>query len=315
MWKNHFKIVLLSFMALILAIFIVLYSAEFQEGLGFQEKLNFSNGFSRLLNIKQPVEILLTGDVMLGRTVMTKSLDLNDPTYPFKKVNDELRKADIVFINLENPVVTGCPRTYEGLKFCTSPELVKGLTFAGVDVVTLANNHSRNYGWEGLDGTVAILNKNGILTTGLGNLVTKKLKGTTFGFLGFDFSSQEPKEGDYNLISKSKKTVDVLIVGVHWGAEYRNEPSKGQKEWAKKLVESGADVVVGHGPHWVQEEEYINGKPVFYSLGNFIFDQMWSEKTKQGLAVKLTFKGNKLIKEEKLPIYMSSWAQPEFAEN
>ncbi len=313
MWKNHFKIVLLSFIALILAFFIVLYPTKFQESI--ESIGSIPNGFSKLLRIKQPVEILLTGDVMLGRTVMSKSLDLNDPTYPFKKVGDELRKADIVFINLENPIVTGCPRTSEGLKFCTDPELVKGLTFAGVDVVTLANNHSKNYGLEGLNESVTILNKNGILTTGLGNLVTKKIGGTIFGFLGFDFSSQEPNKSDYDLISEYKGRVDVLIVGVHWGAEYKSEAPRRQKEWAKKFVESGADVVVGHGPHWVQGEEYINGKPVFYSLGNFVFDQMWSEETKQGLAVKLTFRGNKLVKEEKLPVYMSSWAQPEFVEN
>ena len=80
------------------------------------------------------------------------------------------------------------------------------------------------------------------------------------------------------------------------------------------MVDSGVDVIVGHGPHWVQDVEYINNKPVYYSLGNFIFDQMWSEETKKGLAVKLIFEGDKLIKEERLPIYMSSWAQPEFIE-
>jgi len=257
------------------------------------------------------VEIILTGDVMLGRTVMTKSLDLNDPTYPFQKVANELKEADLVFINLENPIIDNCPRSHEGYRFCASPELVEGLTFAGIDVANLANNHSKNYGELGLEETIGILNEKGISTTGK-DLIVKEVKGMKFGFLGFDFLSSWPKEVDYELIRNSAEKVDILLVGIHWGAEYRNEPAGIQKEWAKKIIESGANVLIGHGPHWVQTIEYIDEKPVYYSLGNFIFDQMWSEETKKGLVIKLTFRKGELIKEEKLPTYMSSWAQPEF---
>lgn len=249
---------------------------------------------------------------MLGRTIMTKSLDLGNPNYPFEKVSDELNEADIVFINLENPIVSNCPRSFEGFKFCADPAMAEGLVTAGIDVVNLANNHSRNYGESGLSETVEILGEKEILTTGLGKLVVKESRGIKYGFLGFDFLSKTPKENDYELVAKSVDKVDVLIVGVHWGAEYRSEPAEIQKQWAKELVEAGADIVVGHGPHWVQGAEYINEKPVYYSLGNFVFDQMWSEETKKGLIMKLVFRDGKLIREEKLPTYMSSWAQPEF---
>lgn len=264
--------------------------------------------------IKQGSEttIMLTGDVMLGRTVMTKSLDSNNPNYPFEKVSDELSEADIVFVNLENPIVSNCPRNSESLIFCADPVMAEGLVAAGIDIVNLANNHSRNYGENGLFETVEFLDEKEILTTGLGEVVVKESKGIKYGFLGFDFISKTPRENDYELVTKSVDEVDVLIVGVHWGAEYRSEPAEIQKQWAKELVEAGADVVVGHGSHWVQGVEYINEKPVYYSLGNFVFDQMWSEKTKKGLIMKLTFRNGNLIKEEKLPTYMSSWAQPEF---
>lgn len=273
-----------------------------------------SNGEFPLKAFARDVEIILTGDVMLGRTVMTKSLDSGDPTYPFKKVADKLTEADFVFVNLENPIIENCPRTSTGLKFCADPKLTAGLKLAGVDVVTLTNNHAGDYGKGGIEKTVKFLKEAGIEAVGLGNLVVKEKKGIKFGFLGFDFVSQSPKDEDFKLVSDSDKKVEVLIVGVHWGEEYQDRANKFQREWAKRLVEAGADAVVGHHPHWVQDSESIEGKPVYYSLGNFVFDQMWSEKTRQGLTLKIIYRNGQLVKIEELPIYMSSWAQPEFVE-
>jgi poly-gamma-glutamate synthesis protein (capsule biosynthesis protein) len=271
-----------------------------------------SNGEFPLKAFARDVEIIITGDVMLGRTVMTKSLDSGDPTYPFKKVASKLAEADFVFVNLENPIIENCPRTSTGLKFCADPKLTSGLKLAGVDVVTLANNHAGDYGKGGIEKTVEFLKEAGIEAVGLGNLVIKEKKGIKFGFLGFDFVSKSPKDEDFKLVSDSDKKVEVLIVGVHWGEEYKDKANKFQREWAERLIGAGADVIVGHHSHWVQDSESIEGKPVYYSLGNFVFDQMWSEKTREGLVIKLTFRDGRLISEEKLPVYMSSWAQPEF---
>ena len=280
--------------------------------------------------ISQPVEIILTGDVMLGRTVMTTSLDLNDPVYPFRKVADTLRSADIVFANLENPIIKNCPRHTDGFKFCADPRMVEGLTFSGIDVVNLANNHTLNYGKEGLEETKNFLTSSKIDYVGVGNLVTKEVEGNTFGFLGFDMVDNQLSKGNLELIKTSDTKVDVLIVGVHWGTEYTQKASEIQREWANLIIENGADVIVGHHPHWVQEIEYISQQNttganlnhptggvvaapvVYYSLGNFVFDQMWSQKTREGLAIRLTFRDSELIGEEKLPTYMTSWAQPEF---
>ena len=273
-----------------------------------------SNGEFPLKAFSRDVEIILTGDIMLGRTVMSKSLDSDDPTYPFKKVAGKLAEADFVFVNLENPIIENCPGTSTGLKFCTDPKLIEGLKLAEVDVVTLANNHAGDYGKGGIEKTVKFLKEEGIEAVGLGNLVIKEKKGIKFGFLGFNFVSKSPKDEDFKLISDSNKKVDILIVGVHWGEEYQDKANKFQREWAKMLVEKGADVVVGHHPHFVQDSESIEGKPVYYSLGNFVFDQMWSEKTRQGLTLKLIYRNGQLVKIEELPIYMSSWAQPEFVE-
>jgi poly-gamma-glutamate synthesis protein (capsule biosynthesis protein) len=277
--------------------------------------LFFAAWNSKIFSTSKEATVLLTGDVMLGRSVMTKSLNVNDPVYPFRQVAARLREADIVFSNLETPIIANCPRSDTGLKFCAIQALAEGLVFAGVDVVNLANNHTLNYGKEGLEQTKKILTANDIKWVGDGNLEIIEKGQMKFGFLGFDFLTKTPLEKDYALVKNSASQVDQLIVGVHWGKEYTRQPAAAQKNIAKKLIENGADVIVGHHPHWVQEIEFIDGKPVYYSLGNFIFDQMWSRETRKGLAVELDFRNNKLVEENQLPIYIETIGQPEWVDN
>jgi poly-gamma-glutamate synthesis protein (capsule biosynthesis protein) len=272
-----------------------------------------NNVVNQSANESTPIEILLIGDVMLGRTVMTKSMDLNDFTYPFQLVADQLRAADITFINLENPIIENCPRSYDGFVFCAKPEMVEGLTNAGVDIVNVANNHALNYGAVGLEETQKILSSNKIDFTGLGELLVKDINGTRFGFIGFDKSQQEfPVFNDKEtaLIVHSNEQVDILIVSMHWGFEYQAQAHSSQIQLAETLVNLGADVIVGHHPHWVQNIDYIEGVPVYYSLGNFIFDQMFEEKVREGLVIKLIFQNKKIIFEERISAYMENWAQP-----
>lgn len=260
------------------------------------------------------VVVILGGDVMLGRTVEITAKQQKDTRYPFLAIADEVRKADIAYVNLENPVLPNCPPHESGFIFCANPEMTEGLVFAEVDIVSLANNHTRNYGQKGIDETVRILNKKGIAQTGLGELIVLDKKGVRFGFLAFDLTSRKLTEDDLSLIRESNPKVDVLIVAPHWGVEYTQKPQEYQRGWARQMVTAGADIISGAHPHWVQDTEYIDGKPVYYSLGNLIFDQMWSEPTKKGVIVRLTFEDKKLAKEEFLPTYMKNWAQPELYE-
>lgn len=267
---------------------------------------------------KNFITLALTGDVMLGRSVMQKYLEVNDYTYPFQKVADKLTNADLVLINLENPIVKNCPIHKGGFKFCSPPESIDGLLYAGVDIVTLANNHSGNYGEKGLKDTINYLEKRGIMVTGVGSLVTKEIRGTKFGFLGFDKAQQmnpllTPDE--INLIAESDSKVDILVVSVHWGVEYQDIALPGVSKLSRDLIAKGADLVVGHHPHWVQNSEFINGAPVYYSLGNFIFDQMWSEETRKGMLVILTYEDDKFIKENKYNTYIREIGQPEISDN
>jgi len=274
--------------------------------------------FKNNLQISAPkleIEIILLGDVMLGRTVMLTAMEKDDPNYPFLKVADELQKADIVFANLENPIVKDCPpdETKVSLIFCADPFMIQGLQYANINVVNLANNHSLNYGNNGLEQTKNYLQDGNIAHTGTGELTVKEVNDTAFGFLGFDKSQQIAPEltmVEAQLIKESDSKVDVLIVAMHWGVEYQDTGLPGQEKLAKELIDFGADVVVGHHPHWVQNIEYIEGKPIYYSLGNFVFDQMFSKEVRSGLAIKMHFKDGKLLNDEQLPIYMEEWAQP-----
>ncbi len=249
---------------------------------------------------------------MLGRSVMAKILEVGDPFYPFKAVADRLKEADLVFVNLENPVTRDCKPHLGGFTFCTTPEIAEGLNFAGVDIVNLANNHTFNYGRGGFEETKEILDEQGVKWVGDNNLEVVTLKGTVFGFLGFDLTVKGLSQENLELIKKADGEVDVLVVAVHWGVEYTREPTKLQRTQAREIIKAGADVISGHHPHWVQISETIEEKPVYYSLGNFVFDQMWSEETKKGLVVSLTYKDGELKKAEEFPTYMNNWAQPEF---
>lgn len=251
------------------------------------------------------------GDVMLGRSVMVTSMKQNDFDYPFKKVSSYLRGSDIVFANLESPFAEDCPQTNSGMIFCADPILAKGIINAGINVVTLANNHTGNYGKEGMVTTQKVLTENAIEYTGEGNLVIKEVNGIKFGFLGFNLMYRSPDNLEKKMIAESDKLVDVLIVGVHWGDEYQPSANNKQRAYARELVGLGADIIAGHHPHWVQDMETINGKKVYYSLGNFVFDQMWSEETRKGIAITLEFDGSDIVSEKITNIYINKLGQPE----
>lgn len=264
--------------------------------------------------------IIFTGDVMLGRSVMGSALDNTDNLYPFRKTSEFLKNADITMVNLENPIIKDCPRVSGGFKFCTSPDVAKGLSFSGIDIVSLSNNHSANYGQSGLSETKQYLDELGIKYVDGSNLEIIEKNGTKFGFLAFDYTiSKNNLDHDLELIKTSDPQIDVLIVMPHWGEEYKDNANKFQVDTAHRMIENGADIIVGSHPHWVQNYEEINptspdglrwARPIYYSLGNFIFDQSWSEETKKGLVVKMTFDEDKITKREEFKTYTPQKGQP-----
>jgi poly-gamma-glutamate synthesis protein (capsule biosynthesis protein) len=198
---------------------------------------------------------------------------------------------------------------------CSKPEAVAGLMSAGFDVLSLANNHTWNWGQAGYDETVRVLTKAGIETVDSLRLTVNSKCGVIIGFIGFDDVS---KSLDLQLaaerVASLATTVDVPVVMIHWGIEYVSQPRPRQREVAEALVGAGAKVVVGSHPHWVQPAERMGEAVVFWSLGNFVFDQMWSEETRLGTIafLKLTTVNFQLstMDYELVPVKIYDYGQP-----
>ncbi len=218
-------------------------------------------------------------------------------------------------INLESPFVSDCKPTDSGMIFCSDPQNVAGLVSAGVDYATLANNHIKNYGEEGITDTKSTLKNNGITPVEQGKAEFNTVKNTKIALLAFCDLPQIENNLVRNQISSATPSADLVVVTFHWGNEYQAIPSQRQVDLAHLAIDSGADLVVGHHPHWTQTEEIYKDKPIYYSLGNLIFDQMWSEETRLGQILRVTFKNKELISKELISTKIFDYGQPVILEN
>lgn len=220
--------------------------------------------------------------------------------YPWKEVSEVFSSADLAIVNLETCVSErGASEKREGYGFRTPPEMLEGFVNAGIDMVNLANNHTRDFGYDALTDTFEYLSNYGIDYFGAGlnkeqaeGLVIKTVNGVKIGFAGCNYvyladdcAAAEDHAGIsmvYKMtdertlaflekIKEYDSQCDVLIVFMHAGTEEVFEVNSYQKKLARALVDNGADIVVGAHPHTLQPIEFYNGKPIFYSIGNLIF--------------------------------------------
>lgn len=281
----------------------------------FSDKTNTQN-----LDSGKLITLIVTGDVIPARSVNFQTTQRKDFTWPFQKTADVLKSGDLTFIDLETPLMKNCNLTQEGMKFCGSDKHIEGLKLAGVDVANLANNHSANYGQPEINETVEILKTNEILPTGLNAAVYKEIKGIRFAFLGYNdieknsIVTSAEDEVMKKEIGEARKNADVVIVQFHWGTEYLTPPEERQKYLGRLAIDSGADLVIGNHPHWIKPIEFYRGKLITYAHGNFVFDQEWSQKTKEGVVGEYTFYGNKLVDVKYLPVEIVNYGQPYFLE-
>lgn len=287
-------------------------------------------------NNSQEINIIAVGDIIMSRTVGIKITESGDNALPFRKVADILSAGDITFGNVEAPFLDQGELIREGLTFKAEPGFIEGLTLSGFDIVSLANNHSKNFGSNGLIYTFNHLASNKIKYCGAGNNYQEahqpailELKGIKFAFLahtysdGLDFETHlnkdEPDVAFWDLpqaiedIKAAKKQADVVISYMHAGQEYVAKPIPDQVEFAHAVIDAGADLVLGSHPHWVQTTEKYKDKYIIYSMGNFVFDQEWSQETKEGVIVKLKFDNQKFSLAEFIPVIIENFNQPRLA--
>lgn len=278
--------------------------------------------------------LIFGGDAMLSRVVGQKMVKYKDFAWPFQKLRGLFSQADLAVINLESPFTLDS-KSYlvptGSFSFNADPRAMAGLTAAGIDLVALANNHFVNQDQKGMRDTFKLLEQNNIAYAGAGeNLaaahagVVLDKNGIKFGFLDYGYpvdssnaGADRPGIANMDLASartdvqRMKKQADLVIVLIHDGVEYTNLPTGHQKEFARAMIDAGADLIVGHHPHWVQQVEIYENKPIIYSLGNLVFDQMWSQETREGALAKVELSGRDIRRLEFIPIIINDYGQPE----
>jgi poly-gamma-glutamate synthesis protein (capsule biosynthesis protein) len=292
------------------------------------------------------IHLLFTGDINPARCIYSISKAAGDMALPYRPLAEILRGADIAIGSLDASLSdynapTPCIETTRNL--LAPSESVQGLAFAGFDVITVATNHIKDCGLkrgcvnDSMLDTLAHLRSAGIQPTGAGNNLAEAtapviltVQGVRFAFLGFSAinspiwaTGTEPgvgpleKEVVADAIQRAKEQADVVIVLPHWGREYVPDISWEQFKAAQEIVDAGANLVVGNNPHHVQGvETFPNGAVVAYALGNFVFDQEWSDGTQytvQGVMLEATFRGARLQGVKLIPIHIYDNFQPQLA--
>ncbi len=266
--------------------------------------------------------ILITGDVLFGNMFR-----VNYDRSGITGVVDEallarMQEADLVLINNEFPFSDrGTPMEEKEFTFRCSPSYAAALDEMGVDLASLANNHTLDYGREALSDTFAALDEAGIRYAGAGESVERaeevqiiEVNGKRFGFLAVtrvvpvvSWKVEHQTPGLFScyddtrlveLVEEAKADCDVLVVYAHWGVEYEAYPEEYQTGIARRCLAAGADVVAGCHTHCLQGVEWMDGKPVFYSLGNFIF----GKEIDSSAVLQITVSAEGAVRYQLLPV-------------
>lgn len=267
---------------------------------------------------EKDITLAFAGDILLDGFV-GEQIAAYGVKFPFVKVAPALQQADLAFANLETPVSTRGKPAAKSFVFRSHPATLAGLSFAGIDGVTLANNHILDYGPDAMLDTLSYLDQYKLGHTGAGKNAaeafmpyTKQIKGKRIAILGASrvlsgpswhagasrpgaASAYEP-EPLLQAIRKSAQTDDYTIVYMHWNEEFKDYPLKESRTLARQMIDSGADIILGAHSHTLMGIEYYKHKPIYYSLGNFVFNRSTrgGEKTVHSMLLRFTISGEEL---------------------
>ncbi len=269
-------------------------------------------------NAPKETRIIFVGDLMLDRYYRLLTAK-NGADWVTEKSKSIFEDQDLVIANLEGPITdkksvsagTGWSNP-SVLTFTFYPQIsMEFLKNNKINLVNIGNNHILNFGQDGLAQTESILEKNSVGYFGdpndnSKNYISQEVNGMNpvksrqerdhgarVGFVNYNQFANRSAEKVAEQIKKLKTENDLVIVYTHWGNEYQLKENESQKEKAHLFIDSGADLVIGSHPHVVEPLEIYKNKAIFYSLGNFVFDQFFSEDTKNGLAVGVSIYDDK----------------------
>ena len=277
--------------------------------------------------IDPSISLLFLGDIMFDRGVRTQ-IKAHGYEYIFGPATSTISEHTLTIANLEGPITSNISKNISkegkaipGFQFTFPTNAAVAIKDSGIDIISLANNHTFNFGQSGLDETRRFLNTAGVKYFGSPSNSSSFIATTTcvtdqnrkniylgqkfesnnlsqnydqicIGLVGWNEFSHANNDEIVNSIKKLRKVVDYLVVFPHWGIEYQATSTNNQRVLARKWIDAGADTVIGAHPHVVETIEEYKGKPIFYSLGNFIFDQYFSFETTHGIGVSIKLTKN-----------------------
>jgi len=251
--------------------------------------------------------VIFFGDMMFDRE-MRRLGEKDGYGKIFDCMRDVLLARDAVVANLEGPITNNKseslgskPGSADNYKFTFDPVITDSLLLANIGYVNIGNNHILNFGKDGLVQTRQALTKAGISYFGSPQLEgSSELASSSIAYIeggakkialiNYNQFWQDNVGDVAKLVEIKKGEGNIAIVYAHWGEEYASTTDS-QRSVAHAFIDSGADVVMGSHPHVIQEIEEYKGRPIFYSLGNFVFDQWWNDAVRDGLGVRMMLNG------------------------
>ena len=250
---------------------------------------------------EEKATLVFVGDMMFDRHIRSV-LEARGAEHVLGSVAPLLRESDLTVGNLEGPV-TEYPSVSQGskvgditnMRFTFATSVPQMLASYGFDLVSLGNNHMLDFGGEGALATKQWLTNAGLSFVGdptemTPEAVTKEVNGIQVAFIGYNdfFGRTADETRSFIRSTKALEQPDQIVVLAHWGAEYLPEPPERVRELGRSFVDAGADLVIGSHPHVVQPYEDYRGARIYYSLGNFVFDQYWTETVRCGELVTVS---------------------------
>lgn len=318
------RALLLSLLVVFVFFALMLFTKGHNKTVAIQKKENtaaFTNIQDADTQQKEGVKLLFVGDMMFDRYIR-QTIDKKGGDCVMSGVKEIFAGNDLIVGNLEGPI-TDKPSVSVDSEFGSrnnyiftfNPKVTQILTTENIKLVNIGNNHISNFGNDGIRSTKEYLTESGVdyfggPTVAEGGVVFKDIKGIKIAFVSYNQFVSNNKQKSLDDINAAKKSgAEFIIMYTHWDKEFLSEPQERTRILAHEFIDNGIDLIIGTHPHVVQSKEEYKGKMIYYSLGNFVFDQYFDPKTQEGLAVQVEISPNKKMQFKEYRVKMKNSGQ------